>query len=59
VRPGDGGRPLVTKTSFRYLHTLYNLGPALELNLTISYSARLPEAFRRFASKVAIDTSSL
>ena len=56
---GDDGRPLVTKTSFRMLHTLYNLGPAPEPNLTIWYSPRLPEAFRRFASKVAIETSAI
>ena len=56
---GDDGRPLVTKTSFRVLQTLYNLGPAPEPNLTIWYSPRLPEGFRRFAAKVAIDTSSL
>jgi formate C-acetyltransferase len=56
---GDDGRPLVTKTSFRILQTLYNLGPAPEPNLTIWYSPRLPEAFRRFSAKVAIDTSSL
>jgi formate C-acetyltransferase len=56
---GDDGRPLVTKTSFRFLQTLYNLGPAPEPNLTIWYSPRLPEAFRRFAAKVAIDTSSI
>jgi formate C-acetyltransferase len=56
---GDDGRSLVTKTSFRILQTLYNLGPAPEPNLTIWYSPRLPEAFRRFAAKVAIDTSSL
>jgi formate C-acetyltransferase len=56
---GDDGRPLVTKTSFRLLQTLYNLGPAPEPNLTIWYSARLPDGFRRFAAKVAIDTSSL
>jgi formate C-acetyltransferase len=56
---GDDGRPLVTKTSFRLLQTLYNLGPAPEPNLTIWYSPRMPEAFRRFASKVAIDTSSI
>jgi formate C-acetyltransferase len=56
---GDDGRPLVTKTSFRYLQTLYNLGPAPEPNLTIWYSPQLPEPFRRFAAKVAIDTSSL
>ena len=56
---GDDGRPLVTKNSFRFLQTLYNLGPAPEPNLTIWYSPRLPEAFRAFAAKVAIDTSSL
>ena len=56
---GDDGRPLVTKTSFRMLQTLYNLGPAPEPNLTIWYSPRLPDGFRRFASKVAIETSSL
>jgi formate C-acetyltransferase len=56
---GDDGRPLVTKTSFRFLQTLYNMGPAPEPNLTIWYSPRLPEPFRRFAAKVAIDTSSL
>jgi formate C-acetyltransferase len=56
---GDDGRPLVTKSSFRILQTLYNLGPAPEPNLTIWYTPRLPEGFRRFAAKVAIDTSSL
>jgi len=56
---GDDGRSLVTKTSFRFLQTLYNLGPAPEPNLTIWYSPRLPDAFRRFVAKVAIDTSSL
>jgi formate C-acetyltransferase len=56
---GDDARPLVTKTSFRILQTLYNLGPAPEPNLTIWYSPRLPEGFRRFSAKVAIDTSSL
>jgi formate C-acetyltransferase len=56
---GDDGRPLVTKTSFRFLQTLYNLGPAPEPNLTIWYSPRLPENFRKFAAKVAIDTSAL
>jgi formate C-acetyltransferase len=56
---GDDGRTLVTKTSFRFLQTLYNLGPAPEPNLTLWYSPRLPEAFRRFATQVAIDTSSL
>jgi formate C-acetyltransferase len=56
---GDDGRPLVTKTSFRFLHTLYNLGPAPEPNLTIWYSPRLPDNFRKFAAKVATDTSAL
>ncbi len=56
---GDDGRPLVTKTSFRFLQTLYNLGPAPEPNLTIWYSPRLPDGFRKFAAKVAIDTSSI
>ena len=56
---GDDGRTLVTKTSFRFLHTLYNLGPAPEPNLTIWYSPNLPEPFRRYACKVAIDTSSI
>jgi formate C-acetyltransferase len=56
---GDDGRSLVTKTSFRFLQTLYNLGPAPEPNLTIWYSPRMPDGFRRFAAEVAIDTSSL
>jgi len=56
---GDDGRPLVTKTSFRFLQTLYNLGPAPEPNLTIWYSPKLPIGFRNFATKVAIDTSSI
>jgi formate C-acetyltransferase len=56
---GDDGRTLVTKSSFRFLQTLYNLGPAPEPNLTVWYSPRLPEGFRRFAARVAIDTSSL
>jgi formate C-acetyltransferase len=56
---GDDGRTLVTRTSFRFLQTLYNLGPAPEPNLTIWYSPRLPDGFRRFSAKVAIDSSSL
>jgi formate C-acetyltransferase len=56
---GDDGRSLVTKTSFRFLQTLYNLDPAPEPNLTIWYSPRLPDGFRRFTAKVAIDTSSI
>jgi len=56
---GDDGRTLVTKTSFRFLQTLYNLGPAPEPNLTIWYSPRMPDGFRNFSAKVAIDTSSI
>src|SRR5204863_7279097 len=56
---GDDGRTLVSKNSFRFLQTLYNLGPAPEPNLTIWYSPRLPDGFRQFAAKVAIDTSSI
>ena len=56
---GDDGRPLVTKTSFRVLHTLYNLGPAPEPNLTVWYTPHLPEPFRRYSAKVAIDTSAI
>ena len=56
---GDDGRSLVTKSSFRILQTLYNLGPAPEPNLTIWYSPKMPDGFRRFSAKVAIDTSSL
>jgi formate C-acetyltransferase len=56
---GDDGRSLVTRTSFRFLQTLYNLGPAPEPNLTIWYSPGLPDGFRSFAAKVAIDTSSI
>ena len=56
---GDDGRSLVTKNSFRMLQTLYNLGPAPEPNMTIWYSPRMPDGFRKFSSKVAIDTSAL
>lgn len=56
---GEDGRTLVTKTAFRVLHTLYNLGPAPEPNLTVFWSPRLPDGFKRFAVKASIDTSSI
>ncbi|HLL88685.1 MAG TPA: formate C-acetyltransferase [Tepidisphaeraceae bacterium] len=56
---GADGRPLVTKTTFRYLQTLYNLGPAPEPNMTVFWSPELPEGFKRFAAKVSIETSSI
>ncbi|MFE0131289.1 formate C-acetyltransferase, partial [Streptomyces sp. NPDC059037] len=56
---GDDGRPLVSRTTFRALQTLYNLGPAPEPNLTVFWSRQLPQGFKDFASKVAIDTSAI
>ncbi len=56
---GLDGRPLVTQTSFRMLHTLYTMGPSPEPNLTVLWSNELPEAFKQYCSKVSIDTSSI
>ena len=56
---GIDGRTLVTKTSYRYLHTLYNLGPAPEPNLTVLWSANSPENWKRFCAKVSVNTSAI
>ncbi|GAA3106423.1 formate C-acetyltransferase [Streptomyces rectiviolaceus] len=56
---GEDGRPLVSRTTFRALQTLYNLGPAPEPNLTVFWSRELPRGFKDFAAKVAIDTSAI
>ena len=56
---GEDGRSLVTKSSFRFLNTLYTLGSAPEPNITILWSTALPEAFKRFCAKVSIDTDSI
>ena len=56
---GINGKPLVTKNSFRYLHTLYNIGTAPEPNLTVLWSEKLPDNFKHFCSKVSIDTNSI
>lgn len=56
---GEDGRPLVTKTSFRVLNTLFTLGSAPEPNLTVLWSERLPAAFKRYCAKVSTETSSI
>ena len=56
---GEDGRTLVTKNSFRFLNTLYNLGPAPEPNLTVLWSLAMPQGFKDFCSKVSIETSAI
>ena len=56
---GVDGRSLVTKNDFRFLHTLENMGPSPEPNLTVLYSSRLPETFKKYAAKISVATSSI
>lgn len=56
---GIDGRPLVTKSSFRYLHTLYNMGTAPEPNMTVLWSTKLPSNFKKYCARVSIETSAV
>ena len=56
---GQDGRSMVTKNDFRFLHTLENMGPSPEPNLTVLYSSRLPKAFKRYAAMISVTTSSI
>lgn len=56
---GQDGRSMVTKNDFRFLHTLENMGPSPEPNLTVLYCSRLPESFKKYASKISVTTSSI
>lgn len=56
---GIDGRSMVTKNDFRFLHTLENMGPSPEPNLTVLYSSRLPETFKKYAAKISVNTSSI
>ena len=56
---GQDGRSMVTKNDFRFLHTLENMGPSPEPNLTVLYCSRLPEGFKHYASKISVTTSSI